>query len=128
LHSDGSAGAEVFFDGDHEGGPGVTHGGWTAGMFDEVLGLALNRRLGKPAVTRDLNVRYLRPVPIGRLLLVEAWGTPLDGDGRWRMRGRLRLASNGAELSSASGVWVERSESHYVRHQRWLRDQDRSER
>jgi acyl-coenzyme A thioesterase PaaI-like protein len=127
LNADGSASAEVLFDESHEGGPGVVHGGWTAAMFDEVLGLTLNRRLGMPAVTRDLTVRYLRPVPVGHELLVEAWGEPIDGRGRWQMHGRLLLSSGGAELGGASGIWVQRDGSHYERHQQWLRDQALSE-
>lgn len=124
LDADGSALAEVLFDETHEGGPGVVHGGWTAGMFDEVLGSALNRRLGGPAVTKDLNVQYLRPVPVGRLLRVEAQGEPVDQRGRWRMDGLLLLASSGAELGSASGIWVQRDWSHYEQYQQWLREQE----
>lgn len=127
LNADGSATAEAFFSGDNEGGPGVTHGGWTAGLFDEVLGLSLNLRLGVPAVTRELSVLYRRPVPINRKLLLEASGTRIDNSRQWQMHGILMLASNGMELSSASGVWVERDASHYLRHKHWLQEQDRAE-
>src|SRR4051794_38020650 len=49
----------------HEGGPGVAHGGWTAAVFDEVLAqvLVFSNVL---AVTRQLNVTYRKPVPMGR--------------------------------------------------------------
>jgi acyl-coenzyme A thioesterase PaaI-like protein len=124
LFDDGAASADVEFTDVHEGGPGVAHGGWTAGMFDEVLGRVLsNHRGGMITVTRDITVRYRRPVPINHRLLVEVRAEP-HGDGRWTMHGQLLIASSGADLGSASGVWVERDGSrHFERHQRWLEEQ-----
>jgi acyl-CoA thioesterase FadM len=74
-------------------------------------------------VTRDITVRYRRPVPLNHSLLVDVRAEP-HGDGRWTMYGQLLLASSGAELGSASGVWVERDGSgHFDRYQRWLEEQ-----
>jgi acyl-coenzyme A thioesterase PaaI-like protein len=46
-----------------EGPPGHVHGGATAGLIDEVMGiLAWNQNI--PVVTQKLEVRYLRPLPL----------------------------------------------------------------
>lgn len=50
----------------------VLHGGFVALLLDEVMG-KLAMSLGMPAVTADLSIRYLKPVPTGRLLRVRGW-------------------------------------------------------
>jgi uncharacterized protein (TIGR00369 family) len=57
----------------YEGPPGAVHGGIVAAYLDEVLGGAAAREAGKPAVTGELTVRYVKPVPSE---------TPLLGRGR----------------------------------------------
>lgn len=44
-----------------QGGIGVAHGGATAAAFDDLFGFVLVRIM-VPAVTRELTVRYRRPV------------------------------------------------------------------
>lgn len=105
-----------------EGGPGVAHGGWTAAVFDEVIG-QVPLLHGVLSVTKTLTVNYLRPVPIGRDLSVEAVVASRQ-DGRWELTGRLILDSTGVELATASGIWIERDRSHFHRHQQWLHEQD----
>ena len=57
--------------GKYRGYSDVLHGGIVALLLDEAVGkLALS--LGMPAVTAELTVRYLRPVPTGRRLRVRA--------------------------------------------------------
>ena len=107
---------------EHEGGPGVAHGGWTAAAMDEVLG-HLNLLMGQMAVTATLTVEYLRPVPIERPLEVRAWCEGLE-NGRRRNRGELRLVTTGAVLARAHGVFVERDQSHFDRYRRWIAAQD----
>jgi len=107
---------------EHEGGPGVAHGGWTAAVMDEVLG-HLNLLSGQMAVTGELTVQFLRPVPIERPLELRAWCEGVEG-GRRRNRGELRLASTGAVLAHAHGVFVERDASHFERFRRWIDSQD----
>ena len=103
---------------DHEGGPQVAHGGWTASVLDEVLGLVPILH-GGAAVTGRLEVVYIRPVPIERALVAQASLERRDGR-RWYVNGELRLAATGAELARATGIWVERAPRHFERHQAWL--------
>ena len=54
---------------EHQGYPGVLHGGLTCALLDETIG----RTLMKDdiwAMTVSLNVRYRRPIPIGQPLTV----------------------------------------------------------
>ena len=57
---------------EHEGGPGVAHGGWTAAMFDEVTG-HVPLLSGQLSVTGTMRVTYVKPVPIERPLEACAW-------------------------------------------------------
>ncbi len=55
-----------------QGYPGIVHGGIVAAMLDEVSGRTLMR--GDPPrwmVTAKMEVRYRKPVPIGKRLLLE---------------------------------------------------------
>ena len=51
----------------HEGAPGHVHGGIIATIMDEAMS-KLNRPLGALAMTRNLNVDYLKPWPVGETL------------------------------------------------------------
>lgn len=56
---------------DHQGAPGLAHGGLLASAFDEVLG-SLTWLLGTPAVTGRLETDFRRPVPVGSVLFIDA--------------------------------------------------------
>ncbi|MET0150033.1 MAG: PaaI family thioesterase [Acidimicrobiales bacterium] len=56
----------------YEGPPHGVHGGYVAGMFDEVLG-ATQRMMDKPGVTGRLTVHYRNITPIEEDLLLKAW-------------------------------------------------------
>ncbi len=122
LIEPGASLTELVCGAEHEGGPGVAHGGWTAAVMDEVLG-HLNLLSGQMAVTGELTVQFLKPVPIERPLELRAWCEGVD-NGRRRNRGELRLASTGALLATAQGVFVERDASHFERYRRWIASQD----
>ena len=51
---------------------GVAHGGMIALLLDEVSQWAMIGRMGKMGLTREITVRYLRPVPTGTEIIVEA--------------------------------------------------------
>ncbi|MDM4139952.1 MULTISPECIES: PaaI family thioesterase [Mycobacterium] len=55
--------ADVTFDERHIGAPGLAHGGAIAAACDDLLGFTL-WIAGTPAVTRNLAVEYLAPVPL----------------------------------------------------------------
>ena len=58
----------------YEGPPHGVHGGYVAGMFDEVLG-ATQRMMAKPGVTGRLTVHYRHITPVEEDLLLKAWIT-----------------------------------------------------
>lgn len=86
----------ILIPGVYEGPPGVAHGGIVAAYLDEVLGAAVLRATGRPAVTGELTVRYVKPVPIqtpilGHGRLVEDHGRYLDVEGRLEELDTARL-------------------------------------
>ena len=122
LQPDGSVHTDLVCGPENEGGPDVAHGGWTAGAFDEVLGHVplLN---GELAVTGQLSVTYVKPVPVGRPLHARAWTVRREGR-RWYVAGVLTLVSTGAVLGRGEAVMVLRDRGHFARHQEWLAQQD----
>lgn len=63
--------AEHVFEPRHGGAPGIAHGGAVATVVDDVLGFLLYVALA-PAVTRRLEVDYLKPVLLGTRYQVRA--------------------------------------------------------
>ena len=91
-------------------------------MFDDFLG-QLSVLHGQLHVTASLTVDFAKPVPIERD--VHILGTRGEYEGRrLPMRAEMTLASSGARLASAHGIWVSRDISHYERHDEWLAGQD----
>ena len=71
----------------YEGPPGAAHGGIVAAYLDELLAGAIVRATGRVAVTGELSVRYVKPVPletplVGRGHLVADHGRYADAEGR----------------------------------------------
>jgi len=60
----------VTVDGAFDGYPGVVHGGVVSAMLDETIGWACTVAAHRLAVTVELTVRFRRPVPSGRPLVV----------------------------------------------------------
>jgi acyl-coenzyme A thioesterase PaaI-like protein len=121
LQDDGSVLSELICSEEHEGGPGVAHGGWVAGILDELVGHVplLN---GQLAVTGTLEVRFVKPVPINEPLVGRATLTSREGT-RWMVKADLTLARSGALLATGSGTLVERDPAHFARHRAWLQSQ-----
>ena len=55
---------------DYAGYPDFVHGGVVATVLDEAMGWAMLHLAKRHGVTRGLNIRYRRPVPIGRALTI----------------------------------------------------------
>ena len=100
-------------------GPRVAHGGWTAAVFDDVIGRSLVQR-GTLAVTASLTTEFLKPVPVEEPLAIEVTIEAQEGR-RWTMAAVLRLAAGDAPLARAHGVWVERRPDHFERHDAAMR-------
>ena len=82
----------------YEGPPGAVHGGIVAAYLDEVLGAAAARAAGKPSVTGELTVRYVKPVPsatplLGRGRLVADHGRYVDVEGTLEEFGARRVVA-----------------------------------
>lgn len=122
LDRHGVAHFEIVCPSEHEGGPGVAHGGWTAAVLDEVLGHVplLHDQL---SVTGTLTIRFVRPVPVGHDLHARAWVSRREAR-KWHIAGELALAASDAVLASAEGIFVLRdATAHFGNFQRWLAEQ-----
>jgi uncharacterized protein (TIGR00369 family) len=87
----------------YTGPPGYCHGGIIATMLDEAMA-KLNKLHGVTAVTWQITVDYLKPVPIGKTLRIEAHETGVHG----RQRHRSASISNqkGDVLARGQGVFI----------------------
>src|SRR4051794_24435697 len=74
----GSVTAEFTVRPAHQGAPGLAHGGVLATALDETLG-SLNWLLRTVAVTGRLETDFVRPVPVGTVLYLEAEVTAVAG-------------------------------------------------
>lgn len=119
LGADGSVHSEVTCPPEHEGGPMVAHGGWTASVMDEMSGHAVLLR-DEFAVTGSLTVNFRKPVPLGHALLGRAWITTRQGR-RVHVEAELRLADAGGDVvATSTAVMIRRPGDHFDRHERWL--------
>ena len=87
-----------------EGPPGYAHGGVIATLLDEAMSKA-NRQFGVLAMTRQMEVEYLKPVPLGVGLLLT--GRHVEASGR-KHRCEAEIANeNGVVLAQAKGLFIE---------------------
>ena len=70
--------AEFIVTENHQGAPGLAHGGLLSLAFDEALG-KLMWLLRAPAVTGRLETDFLKPVPVGSTLHITAQITGQEG-------------------------------------------------
>jgi uncharacterized protein (TIGR00369 family) len=87
----------------HRGYAKAMHGGLTASLLDEVVGVATGERAGGMCATVELAVSYRRPVLIGVEVRAEGWyvrrqgklllgaGRLLDGEGKVLATARARF-------------------------------------
>jgi uncharacterized protein (TIGR00369 family) len=85
------------------GPPGHAHGGVIATMLDEAMG-KVNKLRHVVALTKSMTVQYLRPVPLGKLIVIE---------GRER-RVRGRVHTNVAEIRNEQGTLLARSIGKFI--------------
>ena len=101
-HVDGRIRARGVYHAAYEGPPGYVHGGWVALTFDEILGMA-NIESGHPGMTGTLKVRYLRPTPLHREVLLEGWTDRIDGR---RIVAKGTMTVDGELTAEAEGLFV----------------------
>lgn len=102
YQSDGVS-TSLVFDRKYQGYSNVVHGGLVSTVLDEAMVTLINR-MGRLAVTGELKVRFLKPVPVGERVTVTASLT--------ERRGRIFRVSAAATL--ADGETAARAEATCV--------------
>lgn len=99
----------------HRGFSKAVHGGITASVLDEVVGVAAGQRAGGKCATVELSVQYRRPLMVGVEVRVEGWYVRRQGRAVLGA-GRIRDAA-GNVLATARGRFLpldERQLSRFV--------------
>jgi uncharacterized protein (TIGR00369 family) len=87
----------------YQGPPGHAHGGIIATLLDEAMG-KVNKLRSVVALTSSMAIEYVKPVPLGKTLLVE--GTERDVQGRRHF--------NAAEIRDEAGQVLARSQGVFI--------------
>ncbi len=87
-----------------EGHPGYLHGGIIATLLDEAMSKAVRAR-GLSAMTRQLEIEYLRPVPSAVQLRIE--GKVVHSEGRKHWAEAKILNESAVVLATGKGLFVE---------------------
>ncbi|WP_263357784.1 PaaI family thioesterase [Acidicapsa ligni] len=87
----------------YEGPPGYLHGGIIATLLDEAMSKA-NRARGVTAMTRQMQVEYLRPVASNGLIQIEGRVTRSEGRKHWTTAQILN--AGGTILAHATGLFI----------------------
>ncbi|MCW7947212.1 thioesterase [Streptomyces hygroscopicus] len=97
----------------HQGAPGLAHGGVLATALDETLG-SLNWLLRTIAVTGRLETDFVRPVPVGTVLYLEAEVTAVAGRKIYsRATGRIG-GPDGPVAVRAEALFIEVKVDHFI--------------
>ncbi len=104
LAEDGTVVCPVTIPDSFEGHPGFLHGGIIATLLDESMSKAVRAR-GLNAMTRHIEVDYLRPVPSQTPIRME--GHILRSEGRKHWAEARILDSEGKALAQGKGLFVE---------------------
>jgi acyl-coenzyme A thioesterase PaaI-like protein len=89
--------------GAYRGGRRMAHGGIIALLLDETMA-KVSRFRQDHAVTGELSVKYLKPVPVEEEIVIEAWEVERDGRNLFRQ----------GEIRDASGVILAQGRGHFV--------------
>jgi uncharacterized protein (TIGR00369 family) len=87
----------------YTGPPGHSHGGIIATILDEAMG-KVNKFRNVLALTSSMEIKYLKPVPLGQALTVTAQEQSVDG----------RRHINMAEIINAKGDVLARSTGTFI--------------
>ena len=101
---DGSVIASPVVSDAFDGHPSYLHGGIIATLLDEAMSKSV-RALGRAAMTRKMEVEYLRPVPSGQPLRIE--GRVLRSDQRKHWAEAHIANAEGKTLAKANGLFIE---------------------
>ena len=87
-----------------EGPPGLLHGGIIATLLDEAMSKAVRVR-GLTAMTRQMEIDYLRPVPSATAIRIE--GRLVRSEGRKHWTEAKIVNEKSTTLATAKGLFVE---------------------
>ncbi len=103
VNDDGVLTSEFTLNEAHQGPPGHTHGGASAAILDEVMGLVV-WAAGHKVVAANININYRKPLPLHQPLFAEARITEV-GERKIISVGEIKLADSTVAVSG-SGVYV----------------------
>jgi uncharacterized protein (TIGR00369 family) len=86
-----------------QGPPGHVHGGIIATILDEAMG-KVNKLRNVIALTRHMEVEYLKPVPLSQMLIVESHEVSHEG----------RKHVNAAEIRNEAGDVLARGRATFI--------------
>jgi uncharacterized protein (TIGR00369 family) len=89
--------------GRYAGPPGHAHGGVIATILDEAMG-KVNKLRNVVAVTAEMTVTYVKPVPLGKPLIAEGWERSVRG----------RVHTNVAEIRNEAGDVLAKSTGRFI--------------
>jgi uncharacterized protein (TIGR00369 family) len=95
-----------------EGNPGYLHGGIIATLLDEAMSKAV-RSLGRSAMTRKMDIDFLRPIPSCSPLRIE--GRVVRSEGRKHWAEARILNADATVLAQGSGLFIEVSQINSAR-------------
>lgn len=87
----------------YEGPPGGVHGGYVAGLFDDVLGGTQQLVEGQSGLTATLSVRYRAITPLDTPLVFRGW---IDSERGRRIHARATCHAEGRLTAEAEGLFV----------------------
>jgi uncharacterized protein (TIGR00369 family) len=87
----------------YAGGGGFAHGGIIAVVLDEAMG-KLSKLADERAVTAEMTIEYLKPIPVDKSIVVEGWQEEQQGRNRFRV----------AEIRDAQGNLLARGKGRFV--------------
>src|SRR5438067_11905534 len=87
----------------YQGPPGHAHGGIIATVLDEAMG-KVNKLRSVVALTKSMEIEYLKPVSLSQPIVVEGWEV--------RVRGRRH--TNAAEIRNEKGEVLARSKGLFI--------------
>jgi uncharacterized protein (TIGR00369 family) len=85
------------------GPPGHSHGGIIATILDEAMG-KVNKLHGVTALTAKMEIKYIKPVPLGKPLIVEGWEVSKSG----------REHTYAGEIRNKEGVVLAVSQGRFI--------------
>lgn len=87
----------------YEGPPGMVHGAYISGMYDQILALTAVAS-GKAGPTAYLNTQFLKPTPLDQELVFSAWIEKIEGR-KVFVKGQCEI--NNEIVSTADALCIE---------------------